>query len=394
MDLELNPDDRAFRDEVRAFLEEKLPADIRGETARQAGVWTEGDAARRWHRALYERGWIAPGWPEEHGGPGWTIVQRYLFETECALAGAPVLPAMGLRMLGPVLMKFGTAEQKSFYLPRLLSGEHHWCQGYSEPQAGSDLAALQCAARRDGDAYIVNGTKIWTTHAHFCNWIFCLVRTRSDGKPQAGISFLLIPMDADGLSVRPIVTLAGDHEVNQVFFDDVKVPAENLVGEENQGWTVAKYLLEHERGGGFAPRLRANLARVRAAAEGSGVLAGPEFQRRLADVEIETDAIDIGERRIISEMSLGGRPADAGASALKLRGTETLQRIDELFVEAVGLWAAVDYRDVRHNSANWMAGPDFAVSAMGRYLNNRAATIYGGSSEVQRNILAKVGLGL
>lgn len=394
MDLDLSKNDRAFAGEVRAFLDEELTPEMRADTARQAGVWTEGTTAARWHKALYERGWIAPAWPKEYGGPGWSPVERYIFESECALAGAPVLPAMGLRMLGPVLMRFGTPEQKAFYLPRLLSGEHHWAQGYSEPQAGSDLAALQCRAERQGDAYVVSGTKIWTTHAHLANWLFCLVRTRTEAKPQLGISFLLIPMDSPSLSVRPLITLAGDHEVNQVFFDDVRVPAENLVGEENDGWSVAKYLLEFERGSSYAPRLKAQLRRLKRVAREEGLAGDPDFVRRIAEIEVKADAIDIAERRLISAMSQGGRPGDAQSSLLKLQGTEALQQVDELLIEAIGTYAQVDQKPARHGRSNWSVGPDRAISPMGRYLNNRAATIYGGSSEVQRNILAKLGLGL
>src|SRR5437764_2585735 len=259
-DMDAARDDLAFREEVRSFLEAALTPDIRTAQARQAGVFSEGELCRRWHKVLYEQGWVAPSWPAEYGGPGWSPMQRFIFADECARANAPVLPAMGLQMCGPVLMRYGTPEQKAFFLPRMLSGEHYWCQGYSEPQSGSDLASLQTRAVRDGDDYVVSGTKLWTTHAHFANWMFLLVRTDPDVKPQAGISFLLTPMDAPGLSVRPIISISGEHEINQVFFDDVRVPAANLVGEENQGWSVAKYLLEFERGAGAqAARLKTML---------------------------------------------------------------------------------------------------------------------------------------
>jgi alkylation response protein AidB-like acyl-CoA dehydrogenase len=393
MNLDLNPEDLAFRDEVRAFLERAFTPDLRAAARRQAGVWAEMELAKTWHRILFEQGWIAPAWPVDHGGTGWSDVQRWIFESECAEAGTPAVPVMGLRMCGPVLMRFGTPRQKEFFLPRILSGEHHWCQGYSEPQAGSDLARLQCKAELVGDRYIVRGQKIWTTYAHVCNWIFALVRTATGPKPQDGISFLLIPMDSPGISVRPIITLAGDHEVNEVFFDGVAVPAENLVGEQDRGWTVAKYLLEFERGGSYAARLKAGLRDASAAARRASLCDDGAFNARLAALEAEAAAIDITERRIISAFSRGDSPGPA-ASMLKLAGTEAIQRVNEIMIEIVGSYAAADYAAARHGLANWAPGPDDAVTVMGRYLNNRAATIYGGSSEVQRNILAKAQLGL
>lgn len=394
MNLDLAPEDLAFRDEVRSFLEASLTPDLRAWSAKQAGVWADMPLALRWQKMLHERGWVAPAWPAEYGGPGWNDVQRWIWDTECARVGAPSIPQMGIKMCGPVLMKYGTPEQKAHHLPRILSGEIQWCQGYSEPQAGSDLAALQCRAERQGDVYVVNGSKIWTTYAHVSNWIFCLVRTDATGRPQQGISFLLIPMDTPGISVRPLITIAGDHEVNQVFFDNVEVPVENLVGEENQGWTVAKYLLEFERGGAYAARLKAGLDGVRRIAAAEGLLGDEGFMGRIALLDAEIAAIDITERRLLSELSRG-KPAGAAPSMLKLVGTEAVQKIDELRIEAVGGWALVDYAPVRHaQHSNAIAGPDYAVPAVGRYLNNRAATIYGGSSEVQRNILARMGLGL
>ena len=242
MDEALSPEDLAFRDEVRTFLDAKFSPELRELSARQAGVFAEGELARRWHRILYEQGWIAPLWPTEYGGTGWTGAQREIFQAECAKVGTPSLPAMGLSLCAPVIMKFGSEAQKAYFLPRILSNEHYWCQGYSEPQSGSDLASLQTRAMRDGADYVVNGSKIWTTHAHYANWIFLLVRTSTEGKQQQGISFLVSPMDAPGITVRPIISMSGDHEVNQVFFDNVRIPVANRMGEENQGWTVAKYL--------------------------------------------------------------------------------------------------------------------------------------------------------
>ena len=241
MDLSFKPEHEAFRQEVRDFLDEELTDELREAGKLTASVFSEVEYSSKWHKILYNKGWIGSRWPEEYGGTGWDDMQRYIFSSECASAGAPSPTAMGLHMVGPVLMKYGTQKQKDFYLPRILSGDDFWCQGYSEPGSGSDLASLQCKAVREGDHYVVNGTKIWTTHAQYANRIFCLVRTDNTGKPQQGITFLLIDMDTPGIEIKPIITMAGDHEVNQTFFDDVKVPVENVVGEENDGWTVAKY---------------------------------------------------------------------------------------------------------------------------------------------------------
>lgn len=401
MDVTLAPADLAFRDEVRTFLEQAFTPELRAASRRQAGVFAEKELNQRWQTILHAKGWVAPSWPVEYGGTGWSVVQRYIFDSECAAAGTPALPAMGIQMCGPVLMRFGTEEQKAFHLPRILSGEHYWCQGYSEPGSGSDLASLQCRAVRDGDHYVVNGTKIWTTHAQFANWMFLLVRTNTDGKPQAGITFLILPMDTPGLTVQPIITMSGEHEVNQVFFDNVHVPLANRIGEENQGWTVAKYLLEFERGHAFAARIRGALEQVKAMAEaersgdGTALAADPAFTRKLAETEIAIDAVDLTERRIISQLSSGGNTGDAAASMLKLKGTETSQAVTELALEALGFYARPDQRHALGLGANEApVGPDYGATVTARYLNTRAATIYGGSSEVQRNILARLALGL
>ncbi|MEM6625958.1 MAG: acyl-CoA dehydrogenase family protein [Pseudomonadota bacterium] len=398
MNLELSAADETFRRETRDFLDAHLPREMREAAARGAGVWAEHDLALKWQKILHAHGRAAPSWPKEYGGCEWTVVQRYIWDAECALANAPRIPAMGLKMCGPVLMRYGTEEQKSYFLPRMLAGDDIWCQGYSEPGAGSDLANLQCRADRDGDDYIVNGTKIWTTYAQFSNWIFCLVRTDASGKPQHGISFLLIPMDLDGLTLSPIITMAGDHEVNQVFFDNVRVPAKYLVGEENDGWAVAKYLLEHERGGSFAAGMKRKVAALRQIAvderQGDGrLIDDPDFAYKLADAEIAVSGIDITEQRVISKIS-NGTASGGDPSFLKLRGTEMTQRLDELAIEAVGVFAAPDYQPTREGRANWAPGPDYAIPLTGTYLNNRAATVYGGSSEIQRNIMSKVLFGL
>jgi len=391
MNLDLRPEDKTFEDECRAFFETYLTEEMRLETARGAGVWAEFDLAMRWQKILHEHGLIAPSWPKAYGGCEWSLVQRYIWDNLCAEYGAPRIPAMGIRMCGPVLMKYGTDAQKSRFLPRILSGEDVWCQGYSEPGAGSDLAALTCKAVRDGDEYVINGTKIWTTYAQFSNWIFCLVRTRDAGKPQAGISFLLVPMDAPGLTVSEIISISGDHEVNQVFFDDVRVPTSHLVGAENEGWTVAKYLLEHERGGSFAAGLKRRLAQIQAIAVAKAT--DLQFQTKISAAEIRVRSIDITEQRMISRLS-NGDASGAEPSLLKLQGTEMVQELDELAIEALGDHAAPDYLDARYGKSNWRLAEPEDVPIMGLYLNNRAATIYGGSSEVQRNIMSKVVLGL
>lgn len=402
MDIELSADDQAFQADVRQFLADKFTPELRAAAARQAGVFAEGALARQWHTALYERGWIAPSWPQEHGGPGWTPMQRFIFDREMGLAGVPSLPAMGLSLCGPVLIGYGTPEQKAYFLPHILSGEHYWCQGYSEPNSGSDLASLATRAVRDGDDYVVNGTKIWTTHAHEANWMFVLVRTGVSGKPQQGISFLLTPMDAPGLTVTPIRSMSGEHEVNQCFFDNVRIPVANRVGEENQGWTVAKYLLEFERGGGSAAgRLIAQLQKLSAVArdergdDGQPLWDDPIFRARIMRLEAEVMAIDWTERRSIAGRAIGERSGDATASTLKLIVSEANQKLTELTLEALGTRAGTNQRHALGMAANdTVIGPDHALTPMARYLNARAATIFGGSSEVQRNVIAKVGLGL
>ncbi|MEQ9566413.1 MAG: acyl-CoA dehydrogenase family protein, partial [Pseudomonadales bacterium] len=268
MDFDFSVKENEFRQEVREFLREKFTPDLREATRRQTGLFAEGELARQWQQILYEKGWIAPSWPKEYGGTGWTPTQRYLYDQECGSAGTPYLPAMGLRMCGTVIMHFGTQEQKEYFLPRILNGQHYWCQGYSEPSAGSDLAGLKTRATQDGDDYIINGTKIWTTHAHYANWIFLLARTGSSERPQDSISFFVTPLDAPGISITPIISMSGEHEVNQVFFDDVRIPGKYRIGAENEGWSIAKYLLKFERGGAAAAgRLGSQIRNIRSIAE-------------------------------------------------------------------------------------------------------------------------------
>ncbi len=400
MDLNWTAEDLAFRDEVRAFLADSLTPELRKAGRRATSVFMDKDYSLAWQRILHARGWAAPSWPVDYGGPGWSEIQRHVFAAECARAGAPPLAPMGLRMVGPVIMGYGTAEQKAHYLPRILSGEDYWCQGYSEPGAGSDLASLQLSAVLDGDDYVLSGSKIWTTHAHWANRMFCLVRTRREGKPQAGITFLLLDMHSPGVSVRPIITLAGDHEVNQVFFDQVRVPATGRVGAENNGWTVAKYLLEFERGGGSAPGLRVALERLRglaaaeAADDGGRLIEDAGFGGRLAAASVALDAIEMTEHRVLAALAAGNAPGPA-SSMLKTQGTELMQRLDELALEGLGVYAAVDQPEARAPGANSdILGPEHGLVTSARYLNNRAASIYGGSNEIQRDIMARLVLGL
>lgn len=395
MDLDHSPADAAFRAEVRAFLESSLTPELREAGARMTSVFIDRKWSIAWQRILHARGWAAPSWPEEYGGPGWTLAERAIFAEECARASAPALAPQGLAMLGPLLMHYGTPAQKAYYLPRILSGEDFWCQGYSEPGAGSDLASLRLAAVPDGDDYVLNGSKIWTTHAHFANRIFMLVRTSSTGKRQQGITFLLADMDTPGITVRPILSLSGDHDLNQVFFDDVRVPQKNRVGPENDGWTVAKYLLEFERGSSAAsPRLRAMLARVRAQAQETGAWADAGFRRRLQLLENDLTAIEITEQRILSAL-VGGRNPGPAASLLKVQSTESTQKLDELGIEAAGGYGAVHQPEARQAMAQLpFVGPESSLTAMARYFNDRAASIYGGCNEVQRDLMAKLVLGL
>ncbi|NGM48485.1 acyl-CoA dehydrogenase [Caulobacter sp. 602-2] len=390
MDLELSPEDLAFRDEVRAFLDAELTPDLWEAGRRMTSVFCDKDHSLAWQRILHARGWVAPSWPVEHGGPGWSEIQRHVFQAECARAGAPGLAPMGLRMVAPAIMRFGSPEQKARYLPRILSGEDYWCQGYSEPGAGSDLASLRMKAASDGDDYVLSGSKIWTTHAHWATHMFCLVRTSTEGKPQAGITFLLVEMDRPGIRVDPILTLAGEHEVNQVFFDEVRTPKVDRLGEENQGWTVAKHLLEFERGGGYAAGLEAGLCRLREA----GAADDPDQRRQLAEAQIAALAIDVTERRVLSALAGGANPGPA-SSILKAQGSEALQRQDELAVAHLGAWAAVHQPAAREAGSNAaLIGPEHGRTTMARYLNNRAASIYGGSNEIQRDIIARLVLGL
>ena len=399
MKLALEEKHERFRDEVRSFLEDNLPESLAEAGRLTTSVFIDPEYSLPWQRILNEKGWAAPHWPEEYGGPGWDEMQKYIFASECAKAGAPPLAPMGLNMVGPCIMGYGTDEQKAHYLPRILSGEDYWCQGYSEPGAGSDLASLSMKAASDGEDYVLNGSKIWTTHAQFANKIFCLVRTDASGKPQQGITFLLFDMDLPGIRVEPIITMAGEHEVNQVFFDDVRVPKSGRLGEENDGWSVAKYLLEFERSGGSSAGLEVALNRVNAIAHaealnGGSVADDPGFARRYADTCISLESVKMTEQRVAAALAGGKNPGPA-SSMLKTARTETMQKIDELAIEAAGLYGNVEQMAARQPGSNVEpVGPSHSLTAMPRYLNNRAGSIYGGSNEVQRNVMAKLLLGL
>ena len=400
MDIAYSKEDEAFREEVRTFLDEKLTPSMREAAARTTTVFADKDLAMAWQKILVEKGWAVPTWPVEYGGTGWTATQKYIYSEENARASAPGLIPLGLRMLAPVLFKYGTEEQKSHYLPKMLSGEHYWCQGYSEPGSGSDLSSLKLPAVAQGDDYILNGSKIWTTHAQFADHIFCLVRTDPTGKPQHGITFLLVPMDTPGVKVEPIITLAADHEVNQVFFDEVRVPQSNRVGPEHQGWTVAKYLLEFERGGGgAAARIQVSLDHLKAIAQaelqgGTPLWEDLGFRARISSLEIRTQGLQLAEHRTLARLSRGESPG-TGSSLAKNITVEIDQGINELKMEAVQYYSMPHANLISMNGFNepWV-GPDYAETVTARYLNSRAASIFGGAKEVQKNIIAKVVLGL
>ena len=392
MDLNYSTEETAFRDEVRAWIEANLPDDIREKVVTYQDL--SKDDYTRWHKILADKGWVAPEWPQEWGGTDWTIVQRYIFEEEMGAAGCPGRMPFGLSMCAPVLFRFGTEAQKNTYLPRIYNGDDFWCQGYSEPESGSDLASLKTSAVRQGDEYVVNGQKIWTTLAQFADWIFCLVRTDfQTQKKQHGISFLLIDMKTPGITVRPLVLMDGGHEVNEVFFDSVRVPAENLVHEEGDGWTVAKYLLGHERlNTGSIGTSKRELARLKAVAAGQTkhgrpLLEDPRFADRLARVEVELMALEITNLRFLDQMR-GGRDPGAEVSLLKIRGTEIQQALTELMMDAVGPFSqAFQPLEAPHFDAD-------TARIAPRYCNYRKTTIYAGSNEIQRNIIAKMSLGL
>ncbi len=398
MDLQFTPQEEAFRAQVQAFLQDKLSPEL-ARKVKNGQILNKQDL-ESWHTTLNTQGWLANHWPEQYGGPGWGAVEKFIFEHECALAGAPRIVPFGVNMLGPVLIKYASEQQKSYWLPRILSGEDWWCQGYSEPGSGSDLASVKTTAVRDGEHYIVNGQKTWTTLGQHANMIFCLVRTNKDVKAQAGISFLLVDMNTPGVTVRPIITLDGEHEVNEVFFTDVKVPVENLVGEENKGWTYAKYLLTYERtniaGVGFsvAALVKLKVAANRMHYNGKPLSQDPLFAARMARVEIDLENMKTTNLRVIAAVAGGGVPG-AESSMLKIKGTEIRQEILSLTRRAMGPYAVPFVEAAMHDGySEAPIGPEEATAAAAAYFNYRKLSIFGGSNEIQKNIISKMILGL
>ena len=410
MDLTWSDSDLAFRDGVRAFLEEHLTDDLRRAGRLRTSVYSDHEASMAWQAILHERGWAAPAWPVEWGGCDWSLAQHYIFSRESILAGAPSLSPMGIRMVSHAITAFGTQEQKEFFLPRILTGEVFFCQGYSEPESVSDLASLAMAAVSDGDDLVCTGSKIWTTHAAEANWIFCLVRTSKLERKQQGITFLLIPMDSPGIEIQPLVMASGEQIQTQVFFDDVRVPKKNVIGQIDDGWTVAKYLLVFERGGGAAsPALQVMAEDIaREAADQTGPSGGrlidePSFAHKLADLRTRAKVLEILEYRALAEMTSGGNAA-AVSSMLKILGTELSQKVTELALEAAGPHGRV-YQPhatapggpIAHFAPpadGYLSGEPWQAVAPLHYFNDRAGSIYAGSNEIQRNILAKSALRL
>ena len=402
MDLTWSDEDLRFRDEVRAFLDEKLTDDLRRAGRLMTSVYADHQASMKWQAILHERGWAAPAWPVEYGGCDWTLTQHYIFGRECALAGAPSLSPMGISMVSHAIIAFGTPEQKDYFLPRILTGEVFFCQGYSEPEAGSDLASLTMTAVDDGADLVCTGSKIWTTHAMEANWIFALVRTSRTERKQQGITFVLIDMSTPGIEIRPLVMTSGEEVQTQIFFDGVRVPKSNVIGKIDDGWTVAKYLLEFERGGGSAaPALQVMAESI--AAHAGPLLDEPAFAAKLADARIRTDVLEILEYRVLATVAEGRNPG-AASSMLKILSTELSQQLTELAMEAAGPRARVYQPHAAKPGgpvADYIPPPDGYVSgepwqavAPLRYFNDRAGSIYAGSTEIQRNILAKATLGL
>lgn len=393
MDIQFTPAEVAFREEVRAFLRDRLPADIaaRGRLGKR---FNKEDQVT-WMRLLNERGWLAASWPVEFGGTGWGAVEKHIFDEECYAFGAPWIVPFGVNMVAPVIIKFGTPEQQARFLPRILSAEDWWCQGYSEPGAGSDLAAVKMRAVRDGDHYMVNGQKTWTTLAHYADWIFCLVRTDPEAQQQRGISFLLIDMKSPGITVRPIITLDGEHEVNEVFFDNVRVPLENLVGEENKGWTCAKYLLTHERtsiaGIGQAKQMLGRLKRIASQEQRDGLPLIDDIQLRMQIVELEIQlmAIEMSNLRIVAAARDGGVPGTE-SSFLKIKGSEIRQAITYLMSKVLGPYAMPFIEEELGYGEQADLYRDYSTTPASQYLDMRKTSVYGGSNEIQKNIIAKM----
>lgn len=392
MDTSFSPEDLAFKEEVGAFFDEAFTDDLR---ARIKDPKAYKEAIVEWQKKLYEKGWVAPNWPVEHGGTGWTPTQNYIFDSERSARGIPNTVPFGLSMVAPVIYTFGNDEQKQRFLPRILKSEDWWCQGYSEPGSGSDLASLKTKAELDGEHYVVNGAKIWTTYAQHADWIFCLVRTSSEGKKQNGISFLLIDMHSEGIKVNPIESIDNHHSLNEVEFNNVRVPVANLIGEQDKGWTYAKALLAHERTGiADVAGSKRGIREVRQLAErevngGKRLIDDPLFQKRLSDVEIELMALEFTDLRVLSQVATGGAPG-AESSLLKIKGTEIQQAVQTLAMMVAAHYQGVLPTDIDSD----VLGNDFGMAARRSYMYGRAATVYGGSNEIQKNIIAKAVLGL
>ena len=391
--MTISQTDEAFRQEVRSFLETSLTDELREAGKKKTSIWQEPISAKAWQQVLYKKGWLVPDWPEEYGGTNWSLTQRYIFAQECARFDVPGISPMGLKMCGPMLVGYGTEEQKNYYLPRILSGEDIWCQGYSEPGAGSDLASLKTNAVSEGDDYIVNGTKIWTSFAQHANMMFALVRTSAEGKVQQGISFLLIDMNTPGLTVKPIINLEGSHELNQVFFDNVRVPKANRVGKENDGWSVAKYLLQFERFSMSSIELRRILSKLQNMAQhtsenGTVLWQNYEFQAKYRALEVTCQAMEGSEQRVLNQLDAGETPGTV-SSVLNAISSETLQKADELCVEVAAYYGMPYQPGALEVGGADAIGSDNYLTAMPSFLNNRMRTIAGGSAEVQRNIVAK-----
>lgn len=393
MDLAFTPEEQAFREEIRSWVRANLPEDIAHKVRNDLHLTR--DDMQRWARILGKKGWLGYGWPKEFGGPGWTAVQKHLFEEECALAGTPRIVPFGPVMVAPVIMAYGTPEQHRRFLPGIASGEVWWSQGYSEPGSGSDLASVKTRAERVGDKYIVNGQKTWTTLGQYGEWIFCLVRTSNEGKPQTGISFLLVDMKSPGVTVRPIKLLDGSHEVNEVFFDNVQVPADQLIGEENKGWTYAKHLLSHERTNiADVNRAKRELERLKRIAKTEGVWEDQRFRDQIALLEIDVIALEMLVLRVLSAMKSGKNPLDI-AGLLKIKGSEIQQRYSELMMLAAGPYALPYIQEAMEAGyqGDFPGGQLSNAPLAATYFNMRKTTIYGGSNEVQRNIVAQTVLG-
>ena len=407
MDLNFSPEDLAFGDEVRSFIAEAFDDEMRAKLEQSKNHHLDKASQVRWLKRLGARGWMAPDWPVEHGGTGWNLSKKYIFDMEMALAGAPSTSNMGTTMCAPVVMAFGTEAQKAQHLPKILSTDVWWCQGYSEPGSGSDLASLSMKAVRDGDHYVLNGSKTWTTLAQWADWMFCLVRTSNEEIRQKGISFLLIDMKTPGITIRPIPTLdgpaEGEQEINETFFDNVRVPVANRIGKEGEGWTYAKYLLQFERGNPYAAGLSMQMRKVRKIAgversdRGGTMMDDPDFRKKLCEAEIKIEALNATELRAFAGRA-SGEAMGAVSSMFKLEGSQMQQAVTELALEAAGLYAQPFVRDtwemLQPGGNTFRAGPDYAATVAPHYFNYRKTSIYAGSNEIQHNIMAKMVLGL